>query len=76
MRVDKREIVGKSKGGAICVYVSDNWCSKYLVRDSECHTDVEVLCLSLRPVYPPRDYGNIIICVVSLPLMTCKRQIN
>ena len=32
-----------------------------------CSPDLELLCLSLRPFYLPRDYGNIFICAVYIP---------
>lgn len=38
------------------------WCSQYTVREAVCKPDVELLCLSLRPFYLPREFGNIIIC--------------
>lgn len=32
-----------------------------------CNEDIELLCLSLRPFYLPREFGNILICSVYVP---------
>ncbi|KAK0155032.1 RNA-directed DNA polymerase from mobile element jockey [Merluccius polli] len=58
---------GKTRGGGISVYINDSWCSNYTIKDSVCTPDLELLCLSLRPFYLPRDYGNIFISVVYIP---------
>ena len=66
-RADREATSGKSKGGGLAVYVSSRWCSQYTVRDKHCDRDVELLCLSLRPFYLPREFGNIVICAVYIP---------
>lgn len=67
IRVDQNDASGKSHRGGICVYISDAWCSNYSVRETACNADVELLCLSLRPFYLPREFGNILICAVYVP---------
>ncbi len=67
IRADRSESSGKSRGGGICVYVSNNWCKQYTVREKICDPDLELLCLSLRPFYLPREFGNIIVCAVYIP---------
>lgn len=49
------------------MYINDNWCRQYTVRETTCSPDVELLCLSLRPAYLPRELGNIILCAVYVP---------
>jgi len=58
---------GKARGGGICVYVNNNWCKQYTIRETYCDPDLELLCLSMRPFYLPREFGNIIICVAYVP---------
>ncbi len=67
VQADHKENSGKSRGGGICMYVSDAWCSNYSVRMTVCNTDVELLCVSLRPFYLPREFGSILICAVYVP---------
>ena len=49
------------------MYVSDKWCKQFTVKKIICSPDVEVLCLSMRPHYLPREFGNIIIAAVYVP---------
>lgn len=67
VRADRNETSGKSRGGGICVFVSDSWCRNHSVRETVCSPDTELLCISLRPFYLPREFGNIVICSVYVP---------
>ena len=67
IRADRTELSGKSRGGGVCLFVNDSWCRNYTVRETVCIADVELLCLSLRPHYLPREFGNILICAVYVP---------
>ena len=49
------------------MYVSDKWCKQITVKETICSPDVELLCLSMRPHYLPREFGNIIIAAVYVP---------
>ena len=40
---DRTEASGKSKGGGLCVYVLDNWCSDSRVIDTYCSPDLEAM---------------------------------
>lgn len=64
VRMDRNNNSGKLRGGGICVYIKNSWCTSFTVKDTVCTPDLELLCLSLRPFYLPRDYGNIFICAV------------
>ena len=67
IRVDRTDQSGKSRGGGVCLFVNDSWCRNCTVRKTVCTADVELLCVSLRPFYLPREFGNIIICAVYVP---------
>ncbi|KAG1940176.1 hypothetical protein F2P79_016894 [Pimephales promelas] len=67
IRSDRSETSGKERGGGICVFINDKWCRQYTVRKIVCNPDVELMCLSLRPLYLPREFGNIILCSVYVP---------
>lgn len=62
VRADRMDSSMKSRGGGICVYVNNNWCNQVTVRGTICDPNLEVLCLSMRPFYLPREFGNIILC--------------
>ncbi len=67
IRSDRTVLSGKSKGGCLCLYINDRWCRQHTVREKICSSDVELLCVSLRPFYLPREFGNILICSVYVP---------
>lgn len=58
------DITGKTRGGGVCVLVRDDWCRAVKVRESLCTADIELLCVSLRPFYLPREFPQIFITVV------------
>ncbi len=51
---------GKKSGGGVCMYICDRWCKQYTVRDKVCTPDIELLCVSLRPHYLPREFCCVI----------------
>ena len=66
-RLDRSFESGKTRGGGLCVYINDKWCRQYTTRETVCNPDIELLCLSLRPFFLPREFGNILICAVYVP---------
>ncbi|KAK0153068.1 hypothetical protein N1851_005260 [Merluccius polli] len=67
IRSDRRASSGKKTGGGLCVYIRDKWCCNVAVRDKICNPDLELLCITLRPYYLPREFSNIFVCVVYVP---------
>ena len=68
IRQDRSAVsTGKSRGGGVCVYVSERWCSDVTVKDQGCTKDIEFVSLSLRPFYLPREFGRIFLTVVYIP---------
>ena len=59
----------KRTGGGVCVYVNERWCRKnaVMVRESVCTEYFELLTLSFRPDYLPREFGQIFVTVVYIP---------
>lgn len=64
---DRDKTSGKSRGGGTFVFVSDSWCRNYSVSETVCSPDIELLCISLRPSYLPREFGNIVVCSAYVP---------
>ena len=72
IRADRDKIgTGKSQGGMVCLYVNDRWSDRssdsVTVRKRRCTTDVELLSVSLRPRYLPREFGQLFLTVVYVP---------
>ncbi|KAL2103161.1 hypothetical protein ACEWY4_000029 [Coilia grayii] len=67
IRLDRDKNSGKCKGGGICVFLNDQWCRQFTVKDTICDSNVEMLCLTLRPFYLPREFGCVLLCVVYVP---------
>lgn len=45
--------------GEVSACLSDSWCRNYSERATVGSPDIELLCISLRPFYLPREFGNI-----------------
>ena len=58
---------GKTRGGGICAYINDLWCRSHSVKYKICDPNVEILGMTLRPFYLPREFGCIPLFVVYAP---------
>lgn len=67
VRLDRDANSGKVGGGGVCIYIKDSWCSNFAIRDTICNPDLELLCVTLRPHYLPREFSNIFVCAVYVP---------
>ncbi len=43
--IDRTQDPGKTRGGRLCVYINDAWCSNVVNADGECFPDVKFLML-------------------------------
>ena len=65
MRCDRsRGATGKTKGGGVCVFVNEKWCSNVTLKEQHCCADVELLTVALRPFYLPREFHQMFVTVV------------
>ena len=57
---------GKKGGGGVCVYVNERYCSRsnVTVRKTLSTPHVDLISLSLRPKYLPREFGQVFITVI------------
>ena len=55
---------GKDHGGGVCFYVNERWCNTVTVRDRICTPDIELLSISLRPFYIPREFSQLFFTLV------------
>lgn len=70
VRADREaEKCGKTKGGGLALHVNNMWChpGHITVKERICSRDVEVLAVSLRPYYVPREFSHIVAMVVYIP---------
>jgi ribosome assembly protein 1 len=67
VRGDRTEESGKSRGGGVCAYINNQWCTIYGVKHSSCTPDVEILCVQCRPTYLPREICCVALIVVYIP---------
>ncbi|GFR78127.1 Pol-like protein [Elysia marginata] len=60
---------GKTRGGGVCDYVNDRWCTtnNTHVIKTLCTPDIKLLALSLRPVYLPQEFPKINLLVTYIP---------
>ena len=64
-RLDRKaEVTGKTQGGGVCLYVNKQYCSSVTVRERICTPDVELLSVSLRPFYLPREFPQVFLTIV------------
>ena len=58
-RLDRdKKATGKAKGGGVCLYVNEHGCKTVIVSEQLCNPDIELLSVSLRPRYLPREYPH------------------
>ena len=62
---DSRQ-TGKERGGGVSLYVSEKFCDRanVTVKQRMCTPELELISLSLRPRYLPREFGRIFVTVV------------
>lgn len=58
---------GKTKGGGLCIYVNNSWCTDVVRIGSHCSADLEYLMIKCRPFYLPREFTLTVITAVYVP---------
>ena len=66
-RSDRTKESGKTRGGGLCIYINNRWCSNVKIHTTLCSPNLELLTLSVRPFYLPREFSNIVLCCVYVP---------
>ena len=67
VRCDRTDESGKSRGGGVAWYINESWCSNITIKDSICSNNIELLSISLRPFYLPREFSNVFATVFYIP---------
>lgn len=63
-RHDRTRDSGKSRGGGLCVYVNNKWCTNTKTVNSHCSPDLELMTVKCRPIYLPREFTVVLITAV------------
>ena len=60
---------GKKKGGGLAVYINARWCNPghITTKITICERDIELIAISMRPYYLPRELANVIAVNVYVP---------
>ena len=67
-RGDRTVDSGKELGtGGVCLFVNNRWCNNVTVKDIKCTPKLELLVVSCRPYYLPREIPCILFVIVYLP---------
>ena len=64
-RIDS--LAEKDGGGGVCMYVSEKWATQFKVHERVCTHDYELLTVSFRPFYLPREFGQLTVILVYVP---------
>ena len=64
VRADITEASGKQKGGGLCFFINGRWCNIL------CTPEIELLSISYRPFYKPREFSTLFTVLVYVPLST------
>lgn len=62
--VDHTADSGKSRGGGVCAYIHNSWCTDTIVIERHCCLDLEFLMLKCWPFYLPREFSSVFITAV------------
>ncbi|KAI4884175.1 hypothetical protein NFI96_007457 [Prochilodus magdalenae] len=66
-RADRTEASGKSRGGGLCIYIHNNWCTAADTIEQHCSPDLEFLTLRCRPFFLPREFSAVLLTAVYIP---------
>ena len=72
LRADRvTELSGKSRGGGICFYINEGWCTDVTVLKKSCSPHLETFFINCRPFYSPREFSSFILVGVYIPPQAC-----
>lgn len=67
-RADRdKELSGKTKGGGVCFYINNRWCTDVTVIHQHCSPDLEYFIINCKPFYSPREFASFTLVGVYIP---------
>ncbi|KAI4875879.1 hypothetical protein NFI96_009456 [Prochilodus magdalenae] len=69
IRADRTAESGKKKGGGLALFLNDRWCNSghITIKEQICCKDIELLAVSMRPCYLPREFSHAIMIAAYVP---------
>ena len=68
IRFDRDKVkTEKGVGGGLLMFVNNAWATNYTVRETISTKDLELLCVSFRPHYLPREFSQLTVILVYVP---------
>ncbi|KAK3523223.1 hypothetical protein QTP86_022942, partial [Hemibagrus guttatus] len=61
------ELSGKTKGGGICFYINNSWCTDVKVLSQLCSPDLEAFIINCKPFYSACEFSSFILVGVYIP---------
>ncbi len=61
------ESSGKTRGGELCFYINEGWCTDVTVLKKMCCPNLEALFINCKPFYSPREFFSFILVSVYIP---------
>ncbi len=61
------ESSGKTRGGGLCFYINEGWCTDVTVLKKMCCPNLEALFINCKPFYSPREFCSFILVSVYIP---------
>ncbi|KAL0154123.1 hypothetical protein M9458_050582 [Cirrhinus mrigala] len=62
---------GKTRGGGLCFYINEGWCTDVTVLNKMCCPNVEAIFINCKPFYSPREFSSFILVSVYIPPDAC-----
>ncbi|XP_070534509.1 uncharacterized protein [Ptychodera flava] len=68
VRADRNPNKAKKRcGGGLCAFVSNRWATQFNIHEQVCTHDYELLSVSFRPFYLPREFSKLTVIMVYVP---------
>ncbi len=61
------ESSGKTRGGGLCFYINEGWCTDVTVLKKMCCPNLEALFINCKPFYSPQEFSSFILVSVYIP---------
>ncbi|KAL0165807.1 hypothetical protein M9458_037651, partial [Cirrhinus mrigala] len=72
IRADRvTESSGKTRGGGLCFYISEGWCTDMTVLNKKCCPNLEAVFINCKPFYSPREFSSFTLVSVYIPPDAC-----
>lgn len=73
-RWDRTVSSGNTRGGGLCVYINNSWCTDTKTMFSYCCPDLENMTVKWRPLYLPREFTAVLSWNCYMTLLAVSTQ--